>query len=127
MIRRDFLKLTLAATPAMALALNACHPGAASPQEALAQPESLYGIMDKAELQAIGKAYLAQFKSTKEALQTQILGQNPDPGSSASGTSRQIAAAVQQDFAAGRTIILNGWVLSLTEARQCALHTLIYT
>ena len=126
MIRRDFLKITLAATPAMALALNGCHTGAASPQEALAQPESLYGIMDKAELQAIGKAYLAQTNTTKEALQTQILGQNPDPGTSTSGISRQIAVTIQQDFTAGRTTILNGWVLSITEARQCALHTLLY-
>ena len=126
MIRRDFLKITMAATPAMALALNACRSGAGSPQEALAQPESLYGIMDKNELQAVGKAYLARNNDTKEALQTQILGQNPAPGASASGVSRQIAAAVQQDFTAGRTTILNGWVLSITEARQCALHTLLY-
>ncbi len=126
MIRRDFLRLSLAATPAMALALNACRSGANTPQEALAQPESLFGIMDKNELQAIGKAYLAANTTTKEALQTQILGQNPGPGSSASGITGQIAAAVQQDFTAGRTIILNGWVLSLTEARQCALHTMMY-
>lgn len=126
MIRRDFLKLSLAATPAMALALNACRSGANSPQEALAQPESLYGIMDKNELQAVGKAYLAQSPATADALRAQILMQS-SPVTSASGTSRLIAEAVQQDFVNGRTIILNGWVLSLTEARQCALHTLVYT
>ena len=126
MIRRDFLRLSVAATPAMALALDACRNNASSPLEALAQPDSLYGVMDKTELQAIGKAYLAQTPSTKGSLQTQILGQNPAPGSSPDTVSRQIAAIVQQDFSAGRTVILNGWVLSLTEARQCALHTLVY-
>ena len=32
---------------------------------------------------------------------------------------------VRRDFAAGRTVTLNGWILSLTEARQCALHSLV--
>ncbi len=36
----------------------------------------------------------------------------------------QVSALVRRDFAAGRTIIVNGWVLSVTEARQCALHSL---
>ena len=35
-----------------------------------------------------------------------------------------LAGVVQHDFAAGRTVILNGWILSLTEARQCALYSL---
>jgi len=32
---------------------------------------------------------------------------------------------VQLDFARGRTVMLNGWVLSVTEARQCALFSLL--
>jgi FKBP-type peptidyl-prolyl cis-trans isomerase 2 len=126
MIRRDFLKLSVAVTPAMALALNACRTGAATPQEALAQPESLYGIMERNDLQAVGKAYLARFNPTKEALQTEILGQDPAPGTDPAKVINQIADTVRNDFNNGRTIILEGWVLSLTEARQCALHTLIY-
>lgn len=31
---------------------------------------------------------------------------------------------VQDDFAAGRTVLVQGWVLSATEARQCALFSL---
>ena len=30
---------------------------------------------------------------------------------------------IQQDFEAGRTVVVNGWVLSQTEARQCALFS----
>ena len=33
----------------------------------------------------------------------------------------------RDDFAEGRTVILNGWVLSLTEARLCAAAALIWT
>jgi hypothetical protein len=32
---------------------------------------------------------------------------------------------VRDDFARGRTIVIDGWVLSVTEARQCALFSLL--
>ena len=31
---------------------------------------------------------------------------------------------VRDDFANGRTVLVNGWVLAVTEARQCALFSL---
>lgn len=31
---------------------------------------------------------------------------------------------IRADFAAGRTVVVDGWVLSITEARQCALFSL---
>lgn len=37
--------------------------------------------------------------------------------------SKLFGAAVRADFAAGRTVVLNGWILSRTEARVCALWT----
>ncbi len=37
-----------------------------------------------------------------------------------------LTARIRDDFAAGRTVRLQGWVLSVTEARQCALFSLIY-
>jgi len=33
----------------------------------------------------------------------------------------QLAARVREDFAAGRIVMLDGWMLSATEARLCAL------
>ncbi|MGZ3333462.1 MAG: hypothetical protein ACXU9O_10840 [Gemmatimonadaceae bacterium] len=38
--------------------------------------------------------------------------------------SRSIEEQIHDDFAAGRTVVVNGWVLSQTEARQCALYSL---
>jgi hypothetical protein len=32
---------------------------------------------------------------------------------------------VRGDFAHGRTVIVDGWILSVTEARQCALFSLL--
>jgi hypothetical protein len=34
---------------------------------------------------------------------------------------RSIQEQIHDDFAAGRTVVVSGWVLSETEARQCAL------
>ena len=35
-----------------------------------------------------------------------------------------VAQQVRNDFAAGRIVLVDGWVLSATEARQCALFSL---
>jgi hypothetical protein len=35
-----------------------------------------------------------------------------------------LAEQIREDFAAGRIVVVSGWVLSETEARQCALHSL---
>lgn len=41
------------------------------------------------------------------------------------GKSQSLKPVIQEDFATGRTIIVKGWVLSVTEARQCALFSLL--
>jgi hypothetical protein len=38
--------------------------------------------------------------------------------------SRSFADQIRDDFASGRTVVVDGWVLSLTEARQAALFSL---
>lgn len=38
--------------------------------------------------------------------------------------SRSTAAAVHEDFAYDRTVVIDGWLLSTTDARQCALFSL---
>jgi len=42
----------------------------------------------------------------------------------AAGLRPSIAATVQRDFEMGRTVLVRGWILSVTEARQCALFSL---
>jgi hypothetical protein len=34
-----------------------------------------------------------------------------------------MAKQVRADFAEGHTVIVDGWLLSTTEARQCALYS----
>jgi hypothetical protein len=37
----------------------------------------------------------------------------------------QVENSIREDFAAGKTVVLKGWVLSVTEARQCALYSIL--
>ena len=37
----------------------------------------------------------------------------------------QLEERVRRDFAEARMVTVNGWVLSVTEARQCALHAIV--
>ena len=39
----------------------------------------------------------------------------------------QLAELVADDFARGPVVLVQGWVLSATEARQCALFSLLAT
>jgi hypothetical protein len=64
---------------------------------------------------ALGRAYLRRYPD--EASQGRLAGLVPsDP------VLR--ARRVRADFAAGRVVSLDGWVLSRTECRYCALHAL---
>jgi hypothetical protein len=48
---------------------------------------------------------------------------NQSPGSKLyAALDRQI----RSDFKHGRTVELRGWILSVTEARQCALYSILY-
>jgi hypothetical protein len=43
---------------------------------------------------------------------------------STSRASREVASRIRADYRAGRTVVVEGWVLSRTEARLCALIAL---
>jgi hypothetical protein len=48
----------------------------------------------------------------------------PQPGTVPAALSARLDQQVQDDFARGRTVNVNGWILSVTEARQCALYSM---
>ena len=122
MKRREFIGIAAAGAaglvvPATALDVDAM-PGA------LARPR-LLAILDGGVVCALGRRYreLVPAESDASTLTQAILGDAP---ALPSGPLRaQLDAQVQLDFAQGRTVTLNGWVLSLTEARQSALLSLL--
>ena len=122
MKRRDFLGIT-----AVGVAGLAC-PGEATAgtvsRVTLAHPQLLDLLRNEELVAALGRRYRDAVPSENDAhvLEAAILADAP-AGASAE-PRRWLADRIQQDFARGETVTLNGWVLSRTEARQAALFSL---
>ena len=72
---------------------------------------------------------VAPAEASERVLTSRLLGAlAPGRGTLHRATDRELrqvmARAAKQDFRDGRTTHLDGWVVSLTEARLCALTTL---
>lgn len=130
MNRKRFLLLTAlvaSATASRWILLDSSSP--APPDHALLRPLFLSRVLTDAELHRIGMLYRAAWpeENSIHAMVNRLLDSRSPAARAAAGPalaghlSRQIAA----DFAAGRTLILDGWVLALTEARQCALSSML--
>lgn len=123
MHRRQFIET--AVVGALALGL----PGASSlaapvpDLHALARP-GLLTMLGEAPVRAIGRRYREGFPEASDAaaLRTAILVH----GESGPAHPGWLQQQIHDDFAAGRTVLLDGWMLSITEARQCALFSLLY-
>ena len=92
----------------------------------LARPELLTAL-GAGPVRAIGKGYVTLPKAERDvaSLREAILDARPLRARFLGAASPAIADLVRDDFAHGRTVVLNGWILSLTEARQCALFALL--
>lgn len=85
----------------------------------LAQPLSLSFIWDSDTLNSIGASYLMQVP--KENNEQNLVKRIIESGDSISKLEEQII----KDFETGNTVMIDGWILSVTEARQCALYSII--
>ena len=95
-------------------ALQAALPGQSTRD--LAFPASLVGLFDPPTLVQLGLAFREQFPlySDRRSLAREI----PENGN-------DIDATVTKEFERGDCVQLNGWILSRTEGRQCALYSLL--
>ena len=131
MDRRTFLQMLLGVSAAtVASSLLGRLPGTLGADGA-ASFDLLRVFGNMASATAVGRAYLAAYPSqaSLEALTDSLVG-----GLTAvpqwrtfSKTELQAAlrAQIRQDFAAERTVKLQGWLVSLTEAQLCGLAALI--
>ncbi|MFL5613010.1 MAG: twin-arginine translocation signal domain-containing protein [Gemmatimonadaceae bacterium] len=117
--RRQFLRFLGAI--AVGVASAGCKPGAEYDVQSLARPDIL-STLGVAEVRNIGERYRALHRSEADtsAIRNAFLGSRP-LAARLGFTNPPIATLVQDDFAHGRTVVLDGWILSVTEARQCAL------
>jgi hypothetical protein len=118
MKRRKFIALT--STGALAVITPYCR---SRKNTTLSQPLFLSTLCDIKTLTQIGNDYRAKNPTeTDEATLTQLL--TATTAGSATASAVQLDNQVRQDFAADKTTIIDGWILSITEARQCALLSL---
>jgi hypothetical protein len=122
--RRRFLKLAVGGA-ALGLATAGCAAGAGYDDAALARPE-LLAAMGSDTLRAIGARYRETSPRERDvpSLRGAILASRPI-SARLFGVAHPVADLVRDDFVQGRTVVVDGWVLSLTEARQCALFSLL--
>lgn len=73
-------------------------------------------IWEPETIAEVGKKYRATFpaEDSREKLNELL----------ATLKGKDVEAAVKDDFVSSRTVQVDGWIISLTEARQCALASL---
>lgn len=105
----------MAAAGAAGLALPAARAGQ-SADAALAHPRLLEILRDERAVRELGRRY-----------RETVPGENAAPALAQAirGGGARVDDQVRRDFDAGHTVTLDGWVLSVTEARQCALFSLL--
>jgi hypothetical protein len=81
-------------------------------------------ITDRDGAARLGRSYLAVHPSEARGgfLVHDLVGATVP--TSVIGASREVAARIRDDYAAGRTVVVDGWVLSRAEARLYALVAL---
>jgi hypothetical protein len=92
--------------------------------QALADPQLLSLIWDTEMIKKIGNQYRLQMPS--ENSERPLVKSLKAAASEVSlANASNLEEIIKKDFETGNTIIVDGWILSRTEARQCALFSLI--
>jgi hypothetical protein len=129
MERRTFFKLSLTSTAA-GFSLLACNK---NPDliAALSVPYILSRVSDEKTIKEIGRSYRDKTPDEDDAdtledlLMTDETGDLFTPSSNISLFSGLINKKIKNDFEAGRVVAVKGWILSVTESRQCALYSFL--
>jgi len=122
--RRRFLQLSALGVVA-AVADSACARSSDHADAALDRPQ-LLAMLGQERVRQLGDHYRAATprENSADALRAAISnGQGPRIPL----LRKSIDDQVRDDFEAGRTVLVDGWILSVTEARQAALFSLTRT
>ncbi|HET8656886.1 MAG TPA: twin-arginine translocation signal domain-containing protein [Longimicrobiaceae bacterium] len=124
MDRRRFLKLAGAGVVA-GLATSGCEAGGPSGARSLDRPDLLTALAPE-RVRAIGARYRRMVAGERDAgsLRSALLGPHT-LRSRLPWLSPTVGQRIHDDFERGDTVVVDGWILSVTEARQCALFSLL--
>jgi len=88
----------------------------------LRHPLDLSEICDRKTLIRIGNTYRKLTDENNKKYLEELLLQ--DAGMNNTDIKIRLKTKVAEDFSTGNTILIEGWLLSITEARQCAFLSL---
>jgi len=133
MKRRNFIVLSALTAATVSVPFLSCTSPNPELDKKLAVPQILSQLLDEPTIRAIGKAFPTvnadeySIKKLENLLAKNIAGEPVSANTPAKDIYAILEHKIRDDFESGNTLVLNGWVLSLTEARQCALFSLIST
>ncbi|WP_336513820.1 hypothetical protein [Pollutibacter soli] len=128
MNRTEFLRLSAFAAAAISFPLlSSCNSGN-NIQKSWADPKFLSRLFDRETIIKAGQDYLK--KNPDENNPDKLVGILVDKNSVAElkdekSVHQYLDEKIKKDFSDGNTVMVQGWILSKTEARQCALFALI--
>jgi len=123
MKRRNFILLTSAGVAALAIPtlVYSLHENTIDPL--LFQPQSLANIWDTDTINTIGLNYMLKVpkENRERILVRRLMGKSNGEAANLATTLEQ---QIKNDFITGNTVMVDGWIVAVTEARQCALFSL---
>ncbi|HTD98326.1 MAG TPA: hypothetical protein VK668_03535 [Mucilaginibacter sp.] len=124
MERRTFVRLST--YTAMALTLPLVDGCSVSKEKAISQPLFFSHLVDAKSIKETGNSYrkMTPAENNKISLTELLLGKS-NTETDAKSIQNTLNSQVEQDFKTGKTVMVKGWVLSVTEARQCALYSIL--
>jgi hypothetical protein len=130
MKRRNFILLSSMTAAAISIPSINCRRRNQVLDKTLAQPFLLSHICDAKTIQAIGASYRQNLKTEEtkdqfvDLLLIDTLGKSVPESSDISFIQTLLEQKIRKDFKSGNTVTVKGFIISTTEARQCALFSL---
>jgi hypothetical protein len=95
----------------------------------LKNPGFLFKLLDENTVRQIGISYRSKFSLESKAAQLEKILLTDGFGKTLQADDNSYIHNLMQekvkfDFETGKTVIVNGWILAVTEARQCALYSI---
>lgn len=123
MERRNFIILASVGAVAVAAPIWYFNYSSIGYDKSLTKLLLLSNIWDTETITEIGQRY--QQKYPNENTERKLIKLLSDDISTENGlTDASIAKKIKEDFKKGSTVTIDGWILSTTEGRQCALYSL---
>ena len=123
MERKKFLRVVASGATALVVPMGLYNCSDTPSDRSLATPLLLSTIWDAQTISAMGERYLRQYpqENTEQKL-VELLTE--DVSRKQSDFLESISSRIKEDYKPGKTVTLDGWILSVTECRQCALFSL---